>query len=142
MKRSQALIRLSREHHAALVLAHKAKRLAGGTNEITVQEFMRSLPQIFATELEPHFQIEERFLLPALRDAGADEAASRTMAEHEALRALLKQIQQGEVASLAGFGTLLAAHVRFEERELFGLAEALLPATTLSSVMSDHQNPA
>jgi uncharacterized protein (DUF2249 family) len=50
------------------------------------------------------------------------------------LRALAHATGQDDPARLASFGLLLEAHVRFEERELFPLAEAILPAAALAAV--------
>ena len=45
---------------------------------------------------------------------------------------LAAQCAAGEAAGLARFGTALEAHVRFEERELFPLAEAVLTPRELA----------
>lgn len=132
MKRNQALIPLSREHHAALVLARRA--VAASRDESAARELSAALPDIFARELEPHFQIEEQLLLPPLRDAGEHARVARTLDEHRQLRALAHATGRAGPAGLASFGLLLEAHVRFEERDLFPLAEAILPAATLAAV--------
>ena len=142
MKRSKPLIQLSREHHAALVLAKRAQRLAGHET-VEASTFMRQLAGVFAQELEPHFRIEEKLLLPALSNAGAVDIAQRTLAEHEELRELLQRIDQDSPAtiSLQDFGVLLEKHVRFEERELFPLAESLLPAEVLAALEAGAASP-
>lgn len=132
MKRSQALIELTREHHAALVLARRAIVAPRDTSQAA--ELAVALAEIFARELEPHFLIEEQNLLPPLRDAGESAQAARTLDQHQQLRALARAIGEGDVAGLVSFGLLLEAHVRFEERELFPLAEAILPAHALAAV--------
>lgn len=132
MKRNQALIPLSREHHAALVLARRA--VAASRDESAARELSAALPDIFARELEPHFQIEERLLLPPLREVGEHARVARTLDEHRQLRALAHATGRAGPAGLASFGLLLEAHVRFEERDLFPLAEAILPAATLAAV--------
>jgi hemerythrin-like domain-containing protein len=126
MKRSQELIALTREHHHALVLARRA---IDGARELAT-----GLAEIFASELEPHFQIEEETLLPPMRDAGELARVARTLDEHRRLRALAQAVKQGDLGSLAPFGRLLEAHVRFEERDLFPCAEAVLPAAALAAV--------
>ena len=132
MKRSQELIALTREHHAALVLARRAIVTPRDTPQAV--ELAVALPQIFARELAPHFLIEEQKLLPPLRDAGQPALATRTLDQHRQLRALTQAIGEGDVAGLVSFGLLLEAHVRFEERELFPLAETILPAEALAAV--------
>ncbi len=132
MKRSQELSALTREHHTALVLARRA--IVTPRDSSQAVELAAALPEIFARELEPHFLIEEQKLLPPLRDAGESALAARTLDQHRQLRALAHAIGEGDVAGLVSFGLLLEAHVRFEERELFPLAEAILPAHALAAV--------
>ena len=122
MKRSPALLKLSREHHTALSLALRIER---GDNAVAL---LADLPGIFSNELEPHFEEEEKTLLPRLQAAGEEALVGRTLADHKQLRLLVAQIAGGDAASLQPFGELLRAHVRFEERELFVVAERVLPA--------------
>ena len=51
-----------------------------------------------------------------------------------ARRAVAHVTGRGDPASLESFGLLLEAHVWFEERELFPLAEAILPASALAAI--------
>lgn len=132
MKRSEELIALTREHHAALVLARRA--IVAPRNAAQALELAAALPEIFARELEPHFLIEEQKLLPPLRDAGESALTARTLDQHQQLRGLARAIGDGDVAGLVSFGLLLEAHVRFEERQLFPLAEAVLSAAALAAV--------
>ncbi|MCX7169443.1 MAG: hemerythrin domain-containing protein [Proteobacteria bacterium] len=125
MKRSAALIQLSREHHAALVLAKRARRM-NLADRVAVLRFMAEAAATFTRELEPHFQIEETMLLPALTSAGETALVKRTLAEHEKLRWLAQQLQAEDAAYITRFGAALEAHVRFEERELFARAESVL----------------
>lgn len=133
MKRHPGLQKFSREHHAALVLAKRAQRLGGGAAEAAVR-FAAEAAQACSTELEPHFSAEEDGLLPALAAAGETALVNRTLADHEALRALACRLAAGDVAGLRRFGELLAAHVRFEERELYPRAESTLPAEALADI--------
>jgi len=119
VKRDPRLQRLSSDHHHALVLA---RRVAAGT--MTADE----LRARFAEELKPHFAIEERLLLPALRDVGAEDLAVRTLDDHAAIRAAVASGALPEVADR------LTAHVRFEERELFPACEERLPASVLDAL--------
>lgn len=132
MKRSQELIALTREHHHALVLARRA--IVAPRGSAAARELAAALPRIFASELELHFLIEEQKLLPPMRDAGEHARVARTLDEHRRLRALAQAIGAGDTACLASFGLLLEAHVRFEERDLFPCAEAVLPAAALAAV--------
>lgn len=126
MKRSPALIKLSREHHAALSLALRIER---GGDAAALAALLTNVPTIFREEMEPHFQEEERSLLPQLLLAGEAALVNRTLAEHRQLRQLVGRIATGDLASLPAFAEQLRAHVRFEERELFMVAERVLPAS-------------
>ncbi len=128
MKRRPALLQLSCEHHAALVLA---KRIAAADGADAIAAQMRSTAEVFARELEPHFQAEEADLLPRLVAAGETAIVEQTLAEHRLLRDLAARIASGDTASLKPFGIALHDHVRFEERLLFVTAEATLPASYL-----------
>jgi len=140
MKRHPALTRLSREHHSALVLAKHALRASGGELG-AVSHFVAEVGRIFARDLEPHFQFEEKLLLPALLSVGQFSAVERTLAEHAELRSLAIQpgINQPEI--LRRFSEALAEHVRFEERELFPLAESTLQEETLESIRAGTATP-
>lgn len=128
MKRSAILQPLSREHHTALSLAKTCERavLSGELAQIA-QACQRAI-LAFSAELEPHFQIEEQSLLPLLNSPETQALVQRTLADHERLRALLHGLRQTDVFALDDFGKCLAAHVRFEERELFAVLESLLKA--------------
>lgn len=143
MKRSPQLLQLSREHHTALVLAKRAQRLGKG-QPAAVRLFVSELGEVFTSKLEPHFQVEEIALLSALREVGpagkVTRMVERALVEHGALRELARRIDDGDFASLTDFGDLLEAHVRFEERELFDLAESLLSAEALARVDAATQS--
>jgi Hemerythrin HHE cation binding domain len=121
MKRSDALVSLSRDHHAALVHALRLKRATVADLETTVAVFLAFL----LGDGRRHFTLEESVVLPAL-PVGATALCDRVRAEHtriyEAARALGGQ---PEVAPARALGHLLADHVRFEERELFAMVEEL-----------------
>ncbi|HEU0188860.1 MAG TPA: hemerythrin domain-containing protein [Gallionella sp.] len=126
MKRSTALQPLSREHHTALTLSKACCRAAQSGAADQVSAACQRAIQAFTNELEPHFLIEERSLLPLLKDADAQPLVQRTLADHQQLRALLKGLQQNEADALDSFGNCLSAHVRFEERELFPALESII----------------
>lgn len=128
MKRSPALLKLSREHHTALSLALRIEKADNALAQSAVQA---ALPDIFRKELEPHFQEEENDLLPQLAQAGEAALVERTLQEHADLRWLTVLIANGDLAALSAFAKLLHAHVRFEERELFMIAQRVLPSIYL-----------
>jgi len=127
MNRSSALQPLSREHHGALSLAKACERAAQSGDAAQVGEACERAIQAYAHELEPHFQYEERSLLPLLHGVEMRPLVERTLADHRLLRGLLDGLRQHDVEALADFGRCLAEHVRFEERELFQALESRLP---------------
>lgn len=128
MKRHAELQDLSREHHGALKLARDARRAAQSGQADAIQRQAQRIVAAFAMELEPHFCTEERGLLVFLAAAGRNPLVQRTLAEHREMRALVADLRQPEAPTLRRFADLLEAHVRFEERELFEAAQALMTA--------------
>lgn len=126
MKRSEALQPLSREHHTALTLAKACERAVLSGDKEQLDATCERAIQAFANELEPHFQIEELTLLPLLKSAKTKPLVQHTLADHQQLRALLNGLHQNDADALDSFGKCLAAHVRFEERELFPELEKIL----------------
>lgn len=137
MKRCDGLAPLSREHHAALVLAKTltaAHSGRGADDGLLAAVLLR-----FDRELEPHFRVEEQALLPLLKAAGEIELVARTLREHTDLRDLIRRIRARDEACLHPFGAKLDAHVRFEERALFPVAQVVLTPESLARA-ADHAN--
>ncbi|MEW9898785.1 hemerythrin domain-containing protein [Chitinivorax sp. PXF-14] len=128
MKRHPALQTLSREHHHALKLARDARLAAVSGDESAVRSLSEHIVAWLAGELAAHFDSEERDVLPALACSGEQAAVARTLVEHAELRRLGQLLQTPDATTLMQFAELMNAHVRFEERELFELAQAGLPA--------------
>lgn len=133
MQRAPQLIPLSHDHHHALVLARRCRVAAAPGSSGGMIEAWAEVREAFPGRLDPHFRIEEAHLIPALEAAGETVMVERLREEHAALRALAAG-QPATASSLERFGTLLEAHVRFEEREVFELAQRRLPAATLDAI--------
>lgn len=134
MKRDDRLRYLSDDHHQALVLARHAERAGAGLGSRSPQEVWAEVVERFDGELTPHFEIEERILLPALEQLAESELVGRTRAEHSLLRNLVRNDDRPTEARLAEFGALLREHVRFEERTLFPVAQEKLAEDSLDAV--------
>lgn len=121
MKRDPRLHGLSNDHHTGLLLAQRIRtaRAKGGID----REFIRQVAGEFQAQVEVHFTVEERFLLPALRAVGEGAHADRLQREHDRLCALIHEAER-DPEKLDAFATLLHDHIRHEEREVFPLAEA------------------
>lgn len=138
MKRCPELQDLSREHHTALRLALGFRRAANGSDETALIEACNQARETFDNELLPHFREEEQNLLPRLESAGASAVVARTLIEHRALQRLVRELEIPDADVLLRYADLLTAHVRFEERELFDLAETLLGRSVLARVLQRH----
>ena len=134
MKRSAALAALSRDHHHALEAALRLRRAAAAELDAAIAH----LQGFWEARGRRHFEIEERLLLPALpeTDPGWGAAAARVRDEHARIRTGVDAlvVGGGEAALEAAhrLGQLLGDHVRFEERDLFGVLEARLPEPELA----------
>lgn len=126
MKRSVILQPLSREHHTALVLANACERAAQTGDAALVRLACQRATLALSNDLDPHFNIEEQTLLPLLQNPETQVLVQRTLSDHRQLRGLLDGLLQNDSEALNNFGKCLAAHVRFEERELFPVLESLL----------------
>ena len=133
MKRIAELRDLSDDHHTALVLARRCRQWAKRDDPNELAGAWRQVREAFAAHLAPHFEIEERHLLPGLEAIGEPGLAGRIRADHAALRALVEAPAASRDA-VERFGRLLESHVRFEEREAFEVAQARLPAPALRAV--------
>jgi hemerythrin-like domain-containing protein len=125
MKRSPTLQPLSREHHTALVLANACERAAQTGDAALVKLACQRATHALLNDLEAHFNIEEQTLLPLLQSPETQVLVQRTLADHRQLRELLDGLLQNNIEALNNFWKCLAAHVRFEERELFPVLESL-----------------
>ena len=126
MKRHPELLQLSREHYGALKLARDARRAAESGKPDDVAALAQRVARVFAAELDPHFHIEEQGILVLLVKAGQHELVARTLADHGELRRLAGMLATPEADTLLRFAELLGTHVRFEEREVFAVAQARL----------------
>jgi hemerythrin-like domain-containing protein len=89
--------------------------------------------EAFANHLDPHFQIEEEHLLPALEAIGEASLAGRIREDHSALRAL-RESRAPVRTLIVQFGELLESHIRFEERQVFEPTQDRLPARGLKAI--------
>lgn len=112
MRRDDRLIPFSREHHATLRLARLLSAVPAHA-----PAHLRKAVESEAPTLLRHFREEEALLLPALSRFGEDAPIRRLLDEHGQLIEGLMTAADGP--TLSALGTLLAAHVHFEERELF-----------------------
>lgn len=142
MKRSPALRKLSSDHHNALVLAKRMRRIACYGDMDQIMAGCRALRDRFEAELQPHFRIEEDKLLPLLAAAGETALVDRTRKEHQEVLGLVAAVACHPCRELMlAFSEVLEAHVRFEERTLFETAQARLSVEELAAALPPGASP-
>ena len=144
MKRYESLVPLSRDHHFGLIMAQQLI-LGRATNPRAdwptdrAQQVPRLLA-FFASDLRPHFEIEEAHVFPAagrdLADGGRQVQA--LLADHDAMRAMIRGFEADPVSELderlPAFGHVLKAHIHKEERQLFEQMQAACEPAELDAL--------
>lgn len=133
MKRHPALQPLSRQHHLGLVIANKAKS-ATDDDKLTHHQ---ALVEYLTTAIPTHFEIERTRLadviLTKLSDDRAVKLAKQMLDEHEYIESLLANTDPS-VDDVKELANALYDHIRFEERELFPIAETVLSDDELFAI--------
>lgn len=135
MKRHQALQQLSRDHHDALVVAHRLKRLDYTNAEDARNAFL----EYWKNEGREHFRQEEEILLPTLTRYvdSSTPIISQVLSDHSRIGRLATEISKASrLEQLRALGLELEQHVRKEERELFPLIERAIPDRELAELAS------
>lgn len=128
IKRSEELQPLSRQHHNGLLfclLLHKG--LKKNADLGVMQQFIE---WFWYKDLQPHFELEERFLVPLQQEYYLlDPALRRMVDEHYELKNIINEISlNASLQSIEELRAKLEAHIRYEERELFpSIEETISP---------------
>jgi hemerythrin superfamily protein len=117
MLRDKNLISFSHQHQHALALCVRIER-ALQHSEVDMLEWEEEIVRMFDTELELHFESEERYVFPSV--ARFDEMEAR---QHQLDREGLER-----------FARVLSDHVRAEERLLFEQMQQKLSPAELERV--------
>lgn len=133
LRRREELHALSEDHHNALVIALRCRRLAARQLELDKAEFWASVLDFVRLQVMPHFEVEEDCLLPALRDLGETAMADRIAHEHAVLRGLISDAPPSN-EDLGRLGQLLDDHIRYEERVVFEEVQDRLPPDVLAEI--------
>ena len=114
MKRHDALVQLSRDHHFGLLLCWKLKE--GLKKEIAVERMEKYIRLFYSTNLKYHFAEEEESIFKIL---GNDHPLiSEAVTQHQIFR---KMEENGfkNPEEIETFRALLELHIRTEERVIF-----------------------
>lgn len=135
MRRHKSLHPLSHQHHNGLALCVLVERaLAGTPSDRTIARLAAKCADRFDLELVNHFQLEEGELFPAiLNELGPNPQVDDLIAEHRALERQIAELRADPTAQrLLDFATLLRAHIRCEENELFECVQDRLSPETMT----------
>jgi iron-sulfur cluster repair protein YtfE (RIC family) len=135
LKRHDALVPLSREHHQGLLLCWKIKQ--GLAKSIDPTRIKQYADWFFREHLVPHFAEEENVLFPILGNNHA--LVTRAVAEHRELEMLFADHSNVE-QSLRTISEKLDKHIRFEERELFEFIQRAATEEQLQA-LAKHDAP-
>lgn len=140
MRRHDALIPLTHDHHHALAQVRSLRSAAGGGDPERLHQ-AREFLAFFESETTLHFREEEEVVLPLVIDEPeAQPILAQVMMDHLRINALVSTLQwEAESGSIreetmSKVASALGEHIRFEEKTVFPLVERLLPEETLGRV--------
>ena len=139
MKRIEQLVKLSREHHGSLVMAKKISNIAENGTDEELLEAIETIKKYNDSELEEHFQHEERTIFTPIFDHYKEHIGIATilLKEHGYIRRMIPNLTlETAKEDLAVFGKMLKEHTRMEERELFPVIEELFTEEQLDAILS------
>lgn len=136
IKRSQALIQFSREHHFGLLLVWKIRQ--GLKKNIEPERINSYTLFCFEKELLAHFQEEEKDLFTKL--PANDYLCKQALEEHEHIYELVANLRKNplDIKLLTAFADVLDSHIRFEERTLFNHLQSHLTEEELKELEEGH----
>ena len=114
MKRHEALVQLSRDHHFGLLLCWKLKE--GLKREISVERMEKYVQLFYQQNLKPHFGEEEDSIFKVL---GYDHPMIKeAMEQHQTFHTMIDE-GFSTTEEIEKFRGLLELHIRTEERQIF-----------------------
>ena len=139
MKRAEQLIKLSREHHGSLSMAKKISNVAANGTDEELLEAIETIKEYNDSELEEHFQHEERTIFAPIFSEYKEHIGIATilLKEHGHIRMMIPRLNlETAREDLAEFGKMLKEHTRMEERELFPIVEELFTQEQMDAILN------
>lgn len=133
IKRNKDLQPLSRDHHNSLLLCWKIR--TGFSKGVAVERIKGYADWFFEHHIEPHFEMEEKYLFPIL--GNNNELVKKATAEHRRLKRLFKHTDDVS-KSLSLIEEELEKHIRFEERVLFNEIQKAASEEQLKTISKFH----
>ena len=142
MKIADELLILTKEHHLALSLANHCKNTFKRNNIDEISALCTTISTKFAQEFKPHFNTEEQTLLKFLSTCSNElkQLCAQLISEHQQLYQLAKDLVN-EPQLLPEFASLLAAHARLEDRQVFPNISLLSETQKQQVLEASRQHP-
>lgn len=140
MKRADQLAPLSREHHQGLVVAQHAIRIKPeeATLEL-IHEKWQNIKDYLATQVDEHFKIEEKYILEPLKAfEECEDMVARIYEEHKYMREFAQVPVGDDLDVLQMVAEMLKAHIKFEEKTVFPIAQEFLTEEQLDAALAVH----
>lgn len=134
IRRHKALQPLSRDHHHGLLLSWKIRQ--GIKKGIDAERMMTYARWFWDTQLQQHFEVEEKHIFPILGDA--NPMVKKALNDHRRIARLLTSTDSDKKQSLSLVGEELDNHIRFEERELFNVIQETATVDQLQLIEQIH----
>jgi hemerythrin-like domain-containing protein len=133
MKRHEALVPLSWDHHHGLVLALRIERELPGASDERLASLYSGIIAFWVRGLLPHFRVESECLLARLVShiPEDDSRVRRLHDDHLGITNLVVRMRdtadsKERRALIGAFGVRLKEHIRWEESVLFTTVEETL----------------
>lgn len=136
VKRHNALVKFSKEHHFGLLLCWKIRQ--GVMDNVSEKRIVDYVLHFFDTDLKHHFEEEEKSLFAKL--SPGNDLRKQAVREHQLVYTMISNMRDGASSNeeLLTFADTLEKHIRFEERVLFTHLQQKLSAVDLQALMNTH----
>jgi hemerythrin-like domain-containing protein len=133
IKRHSSLQPLSREHHHTLLLVWKIRKAI--KEHVALERVDQYVSWFYQQYVLPHFEMEEKFIYPVLGEE--HELIVQALNEHKQLKGYFEAKGKDEIA-YAELADLLEKHIRFEERTLFNVIQAIATEQQMKAIAEKH----
>lgn len=138
IKRHQAIVTFSRDHHFGLLLVWKIRQ--GLKRAVNAELISNYVLYYFQEDIEKHFKEEEAFLFSKL--AVDDDLRLQAEQDHLAIYNQVAAIRENKsnTVLLNQFADELENHIRFEERKLFNHLQSQIALSELEKIAKRFSN--
>ncbi|MBS1272005.1 MAG: hypothetical protein MAGBODY4_01141 [Candidatus Marinimicrobia bacterium] len=140
MKRHDALVSLSSDHHTGLLWARKLKDATPESAQSDPEQLAEEFLSEWYEDINPHFRREEEILLPYFAREGdfTHESIRKMLQQHIILRRDVAKLRENVTVNLlVKIGDTLHEHIRHEERTVFPLIEEQTSEKILQKIYAE-----